>query len=301
MDTAKEQRTLVLSIAVTLTMALVGIVFGLSIGSQSIIFDGVFSAIDVVVTSAALMVSRLVVREGSRRFQYGYWHLEPMVTALNGCIMLLVCLYAFVNGLDGLLAGGRTVNFEQASLFATVAAVIGFGMYAFVAKVAKALDSEFLRIDAGSWFMDSALSLALLVSFLVALLVGGSRFAWLTAYADPMVLILLAVLLVPTPIGILRRSLREIFLVAPTELDAKVRAVLDEIKQRHAFRDVRAHLAKTGRAHFVEITILTPPDFAKERGVEALDRIRDEIAQAIGDLGPQPWLTISFTTEEKWL
>ena len=51
---AAEQGLLKLSIAVTVAVAAVGVVFGLMSGSMSIVFDGVFSAID----AAAMPIHR---------------------------------------------------------------------------------------------------------------------------------------------------------------------------------------------------------------------------------------------------
>mgnify|MGYP002640684545 FL=1 len=98
---AAEQNLLKLSIAVTIVVAAIGVVFGLLSGSLSIVFDGVFAAIDAAMSGLALFVSRLVSRVGdNRRFQFGYWHIEPMVLAFNGGTLMLLCFYAFLNSVD---------------------------------------------------------------------------------------------------------------------------------------------------------------------------------------------------------
>ena len=84
MGPALEQRALKRSAAVTAVTGAVGVVGGLVIGSRAITFDGIYSFVDVMLTVGALAVSRLLVREPSRRFQYGYWHLEPLAGAASG-------------------------------------------------------------------------------------------------------------------------------------------------------------------------------------------------------------------------
>ncbi|MGH8088027.1 MAG: cation transporter, partial [Stenotrophomonas sp.] len=79
METTREQRVLKFSIGVTVAVSATGFTGGLLVGSQAILFDGVYSLVDVALTLVALAVLRLLGREGSSRFQYGYWHLEPMV------------------------------------------------------------------------------------------------------------------------------------------------------------------------------------------------------------------------------
>ena len=57
---AAEQRMLRFSIGVTVVVSLFGVASGLLSGSMSILFDGVFAAIDAAMSGLALFVSRLV-------------------------------------------------------------------------------------------------------------------------------------------------------------------------------------------------------------------------------------------------
>src|SRR5262245_17428960 len=126
---AAEQQILRLSIGVTIVVAACGVLFGLLSGSLSIVFDGVFSAIDAAMSGLALFVSRLVTREaGNRRFQFGYWHIEPMVLAFNGGTLMLLCFYAFLNAVDSFLAGGRQLDFDWAIAYAIIVCIVCFGM-----------------------------------------------------------------------------------------------------------------------------------------------------------------------------
>ena len=104
-----------------MVVSLFGVLFGLLSGSLSIMFDGVFAAIDAAMSGLALFVSRLVTRESNnRRFQFGYWHIEPMVLAFNGGTLMLLCFYAFLNAVDSLLAGGRQLDFDWAIAYAVI-------------------------------------------------------------------------------------------------------------------------------------------------------------------------------------
>ena len=131
LEATAEQRLLRLSIGVTVVVSLFGVVFGLLSGSLSIVFDGVFSAIDAAKMSGlALFVSRLVSRDSvNRRFQFGYWHIEPMVLAFNGGTLMLLCFYAFLNAVASFLEGGRQLAFDWAIVYAVVVCVMCFGMF----------------------------------------------------------------------------------------------------------------------------------------------------------------------------
>ncbi len=302
MQTASaEQRLLKISIAVTIGVAAFGVLFGLLSGSMSILFDGVFSAIDAAMSGLALFVSRLVTRVAdNRRFQFGYWHIEPMVLAFNGGTLMLLCFYAFLNAVESLLAGGRQLNFDWATAYAILVCVACFSMFFYERRLNRAIGSDFIRLDTQGWLMAGSITSALLVAFVLGASLKGTAYAHLAPYADPAVLALLTMVLVFVPIQAVRRALQEILLITPPELDARVREVMDEVIARHAFKTYTSYVAKVGRAQFIEIHIAVPPESPIDSVGEA-DAIRREIAEAIGGEGPQRWLTIDFTADPKWL
>lgn len=296
-DTSGEQRLLRLSIAVTLVVASIGVLFGLLSGSMSILFDGVFSAIDAAMSLLALGTMRLISSETSRRFQFGYWHIEPMVLALNGGVLMLLCFYAFLNAVGDILAGGRELNFDVALVYAVIVVIACFSMFFLERRRNRKLKSEFIRIDTQSWLMSGLITLALLVAFVVALALEGTRFAAYTPYVDPVVLAVLTACLVFVPVKIIREALGGVFQMAPSGLDARVRGIVDEVVARNGFVTYSSYVAKIGRALFVEIHIVVPKEFSVGT-IGALDGIRREIGDRIGGGGPQRWLTIAFTADE---
>jgi cation diffusion facilitator family transporter len=296
-----EQRILKLSIGVTVFVALAGVLFGLLSGSLSIVFDGMFSAIDAAMSGLALFVARLVGREpNNRRFQFGYWHIEPMVLAFNGGTLMLLCFYAFVNAVGSFLAGGRQLAFDWALAYAVIVCAVCFGMLFYERRANRRIGSDFVRLDAQSWLMSAAITSALLVAFAIAWSLEGTPYAHLTPYADPLVLAMLTIVLMFVPIRTVRKALREILLITPPELDAHVRRIMDAVVADYGFKTYTSYVAKVGRAQFIEIHIAVPVD-RRIDNVATADAIRREIAEAIGGEGPHRWLTIDFTADPRWL
>lgn len=298
---AAEQRLLKLSIAVTVVVAAIGVVFGLLSGSLSIVFDGVFGAIDAAMSGLALFVSRLVSRVAdNRRFQFGYWHIEPMVLAFNGGTLMLLCFYAFLNAVGSILDGGRRLDFDWAMAYAVAVGIVAFGMFFYARHRNRRIGSDFIRLDAQSWLMSAAITSALLLAFAAAWALEGTRYAHFTPYADPIVLAMLTICLVFVPIRTVRKALTEILLITPPELDDHVRRVMDDVVKRHGFKTYTSYVAKVGRAQFIEIHVAVPPGMQLDN-VSTVDAIRREIAGAIGGEGPHRWLTIDFTADPRWL
>jgi cation diffusion facilitator family transporter len=292
-----EQRVLKISITVTVLLAVAGIVFGLLSGSLSIVFDGMFNMVDSAMSLLSLWVTRLLTKKGSRRFQYGYWHVEPMVLVFNGSTLILLCAYALVNAIGSFLSGGRELNFDWAFVFASLMSVLSIGMYVYVRQVNLKVNSEFLRLDTQSWLISAAISASLLVAFAIAMVTQHTSYENLTPYIDPILLAVLTSCLIFVPIPAVRDAMKDIFLVAPFELDQRIREFLDELISRQGFKTYASYVAKIGRAQFIEINIVVPPNYSIS-GIESLDAIRREIKDAISGDSNNLWLTVAFTTDE---
>lgn len=296
-----EQRMLRLSIGVTVAVSLFGVAFGLLSGSMSILFDGVFAAIDAAMSGLALFVSRLVSREtDNRRFQFGYWHIEPMVLAFNGGTLMLLCFYAFLNAVGSFLSGGRQLNFDWALVYAVTVCIACFGMSGYEYRANRRIGSDFVRLDAQSWLMSACVTSALLVAFAIAWSARDTPLDRYTSYADPVVLAFLSLAVAFVPIRTVRRALQEILLITPPELDAHVRSVMDRVIAEYGFKTYTSYVAMVGRAQFIEIHIAVPTNMRLDN-VATIDAIRRDIAEAIGGEGPDRWLTIDFTADPYWL
>jgi len=300
MDTSREQRLLRLSIGVTLVIGTAGVAIGLVTRSQALIFDGMYSLVDVVLTVLSLAVSRLLATEGSRRFQFGYWHLEPMVETLGGAVLALSCIYAAANAIDGLLTGGGHVRFGAASIWAGLLTVIGLGMAAYMKRQARALDSTLLALDARSWLISGLLSLALVIGFGAAIALKGTAREHWVPFIDSGVLLAIAVMMLPMPLIATARAMKEVMQVAPGELDRRVQEVLRDVVATNGFKDYSSHVAKMGRIRFIEVHFLLPPDYPLG-SVTRADDIRNDIARRIGADSSQFWLTIDFTADPRWI
>lgn len=300
MSTAKEVKIFKLSISVTLVIAAIGIVFGLLSGSQSILFDGIFSTIDTAMSILSVLVIKLMAKESTNRFQFGFWHFEPMVATVNGSIILLLCLYAQLNAILNIIDGGHSLTFSFATMYAVVVCIVCFGMYFYEKRVNKQLKSDLLQIDVNSWLMSSLITSALLIAFIIGLSIQGTQYEYWSPYIDSVALLVLTVFFIPVPLKILKQSLQEIFLVASKELDNEVNELASKIVKEHGLVDYESYVVKTGRLYSIEIHLITPESFAKEKGVIVLDNIREQIASQLSIPSQQRWLTICFTSKEKW-
>ncbi|NNA15506.1 cation transporter [Pseudomonas lundensis] len=300
MSNRGEQILLKQSTVLMFAVAIAGIVTGFISGSQSILFDGFFSLIATFIKVLMLITAQLIAKESNQRFQFGFWHLEPMVLLIEGSFLLLIAIYAFLNGVFGIINGGREIELGLVILYAAVFTVIEFGYYFWVRRKNRTLKSTLIQFDNISWLVDAMLSVGLLISFLTALALTHQGYAQWAAYVDPAILIVLALSMLAPAFKILKPALRDVLGIAPDALDDKVREALEIASARHGFEGYKSYVQKHGRARFIEIHIVLPSGYPLT-SVKTLDALREEIAELLGKADSARWLTISFTGDRRWI
>lgn len=303
-----ERSVLRTSIAVTLVISALGIVFGMVSGSFSIVFDGVYSLVDASMSLLSLVVVNLIAsyatsgalsRKLRERFSMGFWHLEPIVLGLNGTLLIGVAVYALVNAVGSLLKGGRDLAFGWAIAYAAVTVVACTTIAILEARANRRIGSEFVRLDVKGWIMSAGISAALLVAFTIGLAVQGGEWQWISPYIDPAVLALVCVLIIPLPVSTVRQALADVLLVTPADLKQHVDTVARGFVEKHGLASYRAYVARVGRSKSIELYFIVPAD-APARTIAGWDALRDEVGLLIGGEGPDRWLTIVFTGDPEW-
>ena len=296
-----EQRTLLLSLVAVAGVALLSFAWGVAIESDVVILNGVFSLVSLIGSVLYLTAARLVSRPADRRFQYGYAHVEPLVSGANGLLVLVICVYAFINGIEGLRTGGDAVSPAGVVWFGALSGVICLAVGAYEWSMARRTGSQLLRNDAREWLIDAAFSLVTLVGFAVLWWLEEPWRTWWAAHADSALVALLALLFMPVPLGVLRQTLREMLHMADAdrELAARVEAVMAEVAAEHDVSSHTTHVAKVGRSSFIEVNIVAGPRFALQT-VGQQDVLRARIWQSLELVPERAWLSVIVTADPRW-
>ena len=261
MSNRGEQSLLKQSTILMFAVAIAGIVTGVVSGAQSILFDGFFSLIATAIKVLMLITAKLIAKKSNERFQFGYWHLEPMVLLIEGSFLLLIAIYAFLNGVFGIINGGREIELGLVIIYAAVFTVVEFAYFFYVRYRNRRLKSSLIQFDNISWLVDAMLSVGLLVSFIIALLLKQYGHGQWAVYVDPAILILLALSMLPPALKILRPALRDVLGIAPDQLDEKVRSVMEEAMVAYGFQEYISYVQKHGRCSVCQFRTLGPAGF----------------------------------------
>jgi len=296
-----EQRTLLLSLVAVAGVALLSLAWGVAIESDVVILNGVFSLVSLIGSVLYLTAARLVTRPADRRFQYGYAHVEPLASGANGLLVLVICIYAFINGIEGLRAGGDAVSPAGVVWFGVLSGAICVAVGSYEWAMARRTGSQLLRNDAREWLIDAAFSLVTLVGFAVLWWLEEPWRTWWARHADSALVALLALLFMPIPLGVLGQTLRELLHMADADRDlaARVEAVLREVAAEHDVASHTTHVAKVGRSSFIEVNIVAGPRFALQT-VAQQDDLRERIWRSLGLAPNRAWLSIIVTANPRW-
>lgn len=303
----EEQKVLKLSIIATSIVAAFAVVMGIFTGSSAIIFDGMYCVLDCLFSIAALAIARLLQLDAdhtdkpnfTERFQYGFWHFEPLLLFINGACLIVAVFYGFFEGANALLRGGHMPSFGWGVTYGLVAAIICYSLAFYENRKNRMIRSAFITIDVRSWIISGSISLALFIAFVCAYFIEKTSLNWLVPYVDPFVLILICLIMAPVPIKIVWRALQDVFMIAPPAFDEHVTQVVAEVVKKYGFLDFHTYVARVGRSKMIEIHLVLPAGYPINT-VEFIDKVRSEIGEAIGGAGPDRWFTVSFTAQEKW-
>jgi cation diffusion facilitator family transporter len=296
-----EQRTLTLSLAAVAALSLGSLAWGLAIESDVVILNGVFSLVSLVGSVLYLTAAKLVSRPADRRFQYGYAHVEPLVNGVNALLVLVICIYALVNGIEGLRSGRDAVDAGSVVWFGALTAAVSLAIGGYEMRIARLTGSQLVRNDGREWLLDAALSLVTLMGFAALFVLPEPQRDLWARYADSVLVMVLALLFLPVPIGVLRRNVGELLHMGSEDdaITGRVEATMRAIRSEHDIRSHSTHVAKVGRSHLVEVNIVVGPRFELQT-VAAQDGLRERIWAAVGRPVQEAWLTINITADPRW-
>ncbi len=292
-----EQRSLVLSLTAAGLLSVVGIAWGLSVSSQIILFDGAYGVIGVALSALTLHASNLVKRGPSSRYPFGREALGPLVLGVQGLVLLGAFGFAVIDAIQIILDGGGQTELGAALVYSVIALIGSLTVYLVLRRMST--DSELVAAEAAQWAAAVLLGLAMLIGFSTAIVLNDSQWAWFAGYVDPILVLVAAVLVAPTPIGMLRTTIRELLEGAPgDDIAGPIHVAIAEVAQVHGLPDPQSVLiGKLGRKIYVEVDFLVVPDrWTLSDG----DRIRQEINARLQSPSLSFWLNVELHTDPDW-
>ncbi len=204
-----DRRRLRVVLLVTATVMVVEIVGALITGSLALLADAGHMATDAGGVVLALGASYLASRPAGPRSTFGYHRAEVLAALANALVLLGLCAYLVYAGVSRL---GDPPSVEAGTMV----------LFALVGLLANGVSMLVLsRADGTSLNMRGAVNevLADLVGSVLAVVAGLVIVVWGWDRADPVASLVIAALIVPRALLLLRDSAAVLLEVAPAGLD----------------------------------------------------------------------------------
>jgi len=296
-----EERSLLLfSVWMGVLFAVLGVVWGLAIQSNVILFDGIYSGFSIILSILSIIALHLVNQPDDHSFQFGRMAFEPLVVALKSIVIVGVCSYGIVTSSIHILHGGsESTNSLLGMLYAVVSIAACLFSWSYLRLHGKDMP-DLVQAESEQWLIDTVISGVVLLSFVASYFLSHTRLHQVVPYIDPGVVVLASAYFVRLPLSRFVSSMRELLMMAPaSDVQEQLRARIDAIAEAHRFVDAVVRSSKVGRELAVDITFLAAAD-SSNVDIDELDSIRAEVQQSLSELGYGLWMNILFTKDRRW-
>jgi cation diffusion facilitator family transporter len=300
MTMTRDARALLFSVLASSVFAVGSLIWGFFAGSQMIIFDGLYSFVSVALSLLAVWALRAARSGPDERYPWGREIFEPLTIAVKAVALAGLCLYALVGGVGDLLSGGREIDAGWAVAYGIVATGVGIGVSLVLRRMSRGA-TDLVRAEAAEWMGDALLSIGTLAGFGIALALQLTGNDALARYVDPAMLVLTSAIYLKIPARLASEGLREVLTMsAAPAVREQVTAVVDDVARVWALTEPVVRLSKVGSRLDVEVVFLVDTG-STTRTVEEFDRVRAELDERLRATGLEPWMSVEFTADRRWM
>ena len=295
---SSDARALLVSMWASVAFAVVSLGWGLALGSQLIVFDGLYSFASVGLSLLAVLALRTAGKGADERYPWGREAWEPVAIVIKAAALGALCVYAVVSAVGELLRGGREIEAGWAVLYAVLATAAGGAVSLYLRRRARH-GSDLLRAEAAEWLGDTLLSLGVLAGFLLALVLERTGQAGLARYVDPAMVALISAAFLRVPARLLGAAMREVLTMAPSaDLQERVRDRVDDVRLRYGFAESFLRCGKVGARLDVEVDFVVD-DASRAQTVGQFDEVRADLHEQLTPLGNVS-MSVGFTADRRW-
>lgn len=294
-----EKRLLTFSVYGAVAFAFGGIIVGILVSSQMILFDGLYSLISVALSMLSLYAAAFMSKKDTKNYPFGKSMIEPLVILIKYTAITILVAGSFITALLALFTGGREMILGAAMMYSAFATLVCLLFLLWFRQASKRSKTGLIKAEQNQWMMDTLVSTGVLTGFLLAgLLSLSDTLSFLVPYTDPVMVLLVTGYFIRVPVVEMKKALHELLeMRLDHEQASPIERKVKEIEDRFGMKESFIRLSRTGNVIWIEIDYVIEPDSIVD-SVKMQDQIRGEIAAAVGK--DTHWLTVSFTENRKW-
>jgi cation diffusion facilitator family transporter len=245
-------------------------------GSVGLLSDSMESVVNLIGGIMALAMLKVAARPADEDHAYGHGKAEYFSSGLEGGLILVAALSIAVAAVLRLLTPKPLEAIGLGLVISMAASLVNLVVALALLRAGRKHNSITLEANAYHLLTDVWTSVGVLAGVGLVALTGWQRL-------DPVVALLVAANIVWAGAGIVRRSVGGLM---DTALSAADLAGVRKVFQAYEETGVQFHALRTrqaGARKFVSVHVLVPGDWTVQRGHELLERIEDDIRQAVSE------------------
>lgn len=292
-DAPAERSALRVSIVASAVAGAGAVVWGVVAASGVLVFDGVFLLAGILLSGVSLAAARTAAAPPTVEYPFGRHAVTPLAVALQGAALLGTVAYAAADAVTTLLAGGADASPLTMLAYGVVSGLVAVVVAWWLRR--RAPGSDLVDAEVAQWHAGAVLSGVVALGGGAALVLEVAGMTAVTAFADPVLLLVACAVILPVPVRLVRTAARELLEAAPPApvRDALARAVADA-RAEFGLPEPVVRATKLGRRLYVEVDFVVAPG---TWDVDAEDRVRREVVSRLDVLGGDVWATVEVTTD----
>ncbi|AMC92949.1 hypothetical protein AOC36_02795 [Erysipelothrix larvae] len=302
MNQSTEEKILKSSMFVLLIFAVSGVVFGNLLNSEVILFEGIYSTLSIVTSYLTLRVTRYIRKKDDDNFPFGKEGIIPLVVLLQFLILNAMLIYMFVDAILIILSGGSVTNLGSVIVYLLFTTTLVSIYCKRLKKASKTSQSPIILSEVKQWHVTQKQGYFVLGGYILGFVLSQTSTQGITPYIDPIILIIFTILTISQTFNEMIKAFKE--LIGMSTIGDKTYEVMedkiDKISDEFRIKDYYLRVKHLGGMLVMEIDFLVDHQFECET-VKDQDRIRDEVYRTIHKNNLNLWLSISFTTDPRWI
>jgi cation diffusion facilitator family transporter len=242
-------------------------------GSAAILSDAAESIVHVIAVIFAAFSMRLSFRPATQRYQYGYERVSFFSAGFEGGMIILAAVLIIVEAIQRWRAGLLPQNLEAGTWLIAAASVVNLVLGWYLVRIGRRAQSIILEANGRHVLTDSWTSFGV---------VGGLLLVMWTDWApfDPILAILVALNIVWSGVGLVRRSIRGLMDYADPDTDSKLRAVLDPLCDKLGIQYHELRHRESGSRLLIDVHLLFPYHTPVGKAHEAATVVEKRLTEA---------------------
>lgn len=218
-------------------------------GSAAILSDAAESVIHVVAVAFAAFALWLSARPPDRRFPYGYERISFFSAGFEGALIIMAAAFIIVAAIAKWRAGLVFERLGTGTVIVAAASLLNLALGLYLVRTGRRTQSIILEANGKHVLTDSWTSFGVIVGLLLVLVTGWRPF-------DPLVAIAVAINIIWSGAGLVRRSVAGLLDYSAPELEEPLRTAATGLAAELGLTHHQLRFRYTGQRALAEVHLI---------------------------------------------